>query len=171
MKRLFAVLFAMLLAATMLTPVLSVSAGSIPDILADNGLPVVNIPIDESDEGCGTIEELNANLDDILADCEKKAQVSLDGAVDFKLRNKIKNGKLTIGRNGAKAMVSVPNDGKLSGLHATFTKQGNSLLITDNGSTNGTKVNGNKIAPNVPTPLQQNDTVTMGSTTYTITWR
>ena len=44
-----------------------------------------------------------------------------------------------------------------------------SVNVTVNGKT--TKVNGNKIAPNVPTPLQQNDTVTMGSTTYTITWR
>ncbi len=30
-----------------------------------------------------TIEELNANLMDILDDCEKKALVSLDGAVDL----------------------------------------------------------------------------------------
>ncbi len=28
-----------------------------------------------------TIDELNANLDDILADVEKKAQISLDGKV------------------------------------------------------------------------------------------
>lgn len=97
--------------------------------------------------------------------------VTLAGANGAMLKGQIKNGKLTIGRNGAKAMISVPNDGKLSGLHATFTKQGNSLMITDNGSTNGTKVNGNKIAANTPTQLQQNDTVTMGSTTYTITWR
>ncbi len=97
--------------------------------------------------------------------------VTLAGMNGAVLKGQMKNGKLTIGRNGTKAMVSVPNDGKLSGLHATFTKQGNSLVITDNGSTNGTKVNGNKIAANTPTTLQQNDTVTMGSTTYTITWR
>ena len=30
-----------------------------------------------------TIDELNANLDDILADVEKKALVSLDGKVDL----------------------------------------------------------------------------------------
>lgn len=97
--------------------------------------------------------------------------VTLAGSNGATLKGQLKNGKLTIGRNGAKAMISVPNDGKLSGLHATFTKQGNSLMITDNGSTNGTKVNGNKIAANVPTMLQPNDTVTMGSTTYTISWR
>lgn len=43
-----------------------------------------------------TIEELNANLMDILHDCEKKALVSLDGQVDFKLTNKVKNGKLYV---------------------------------------------------------------------------
>ena len=84
---------------------------------------------------------------------------------------KRKYNMLTIGRNGAKAMLSVPNDGKLSGLHATLAKQGNAMLITDNGSTNGTKVNGNKIETGVPTALNQNDAVTLGSTTYTISWR
>ncbi|MBO6207551.1 MAG: hydratase [Lachnospiraceae bacterium] len=56
--------------------------------------PMIALPFHPSNTY--TIEELNANLDDILADCEKKAQVSLDGAVDFKLRNKIKNGKLMV---------------------------------------------------------------------------
>ena len=97
--------------------------------------------------------------------------ITLAGANGAVLKGQMKGGKLTIGRNGAKAMISVPNDGKLSGLHATFTKQGNSMMLTDNGSTNGTKVNGNKIAPAVPVQLQQNDTVTLGSTTYTVTWR
>ncbi|MBR3518210.1 MAG: hydratase [Lachnospiraceae bacterium] len=56
--------------------------------------PMIALPFHPSNTY--TIEELNANLDDILADCEKKAQISLDGAVDFKLRNKIKNGKLMV---------------------------------------------------------------------------
>ena len=43
-----------------------------------------------------TIEELNANLMDILDDCEKKALVSLDGAVDFTLKDKVRNGKLYV---------------------------------------------------------------------------
>jgi aconitate hydratase len=33
-----------------------------------------------------TIEELNANLMDILDECEKKALVSLDGKVEFNLK-------------------------------------------------------------------------------------
>ena len=43
-----------------------------------------------------TIEEVNANLEDILAEVEKNALVSLDGAVEYKLRDKIRNGKLYV---------------------------------------------------------------------------
>ena len=43
-----------------------------------------------------TIEELNANLDDILCDVEKKAQVSLDGAVNYSLHDKVRNGKFHV---------------------------------------------------------------------------
>ena len=43
-----------------------------------------------------TIEELNANLMDILDDCEKKAQVSFNGAVDLNLKDKVRNGKLYV---------------------------------------------------------------------------
>ena len=43
-----------------------------------------------------TIEELNANLEDILHDVEKKALVSLDGQVEYKLTDKIKNGRLYV---------------------------------------------------------------------------
>ena len=42
------------------------------------------------------IEELNANLNDILAYVEKKAGISLDNKVRFTLRDKIHNGKLYV---------------------------------------------------------------------------
>ena len=97
--------------------------------------------------------------------------ITLSGNNGSVLKGQMKGGKLTVGRNGAKAMLTVPSDGKLSGLHATFTKQGNQMMITDNGSTNGTKLNGNKIPAAAPTPVHQNDTITLGSTTYTISWQ
>ncbi len=56
--------------------------------------PMIAMPFHPSNTY--TIEELNANLMDILDDCEKKALVSLDGAVDFKLKDKIRNGKLYV---------------------------------------------------------------------------
>ena len=43
-----------------------------------------------------TIEELNANLDDILADCEARGRVSLGDQVHFSLRDKVRNGKLYV---------------------------------------------------------------------------
>ena len=42
------------------------------------------------------MDELNENLEDILADVEKKALVSLDGKVEFSLRDKIVDGKLYV---------------------------------------------------------------------------
>jgi aconitate hydratase len=56
--------------------------------------PMIAMPFHPSNTY--TIEELNANLDDILDDVEKKAVVSLDGAVNFTLKNKVKNGKFYV---------------------------------------------------------------------------
>ncbi len=56
--------------------------------------PMIAMPFHPSNTY--TIEELNANLMDILDDCEKKALVSLDGAVDFKLKDKVHNGRLYV---------------------------------------------------------------------------
>lgn len=56
--------------------------------------PMIAMPFHPSNTY--TIEELNANLMDILHDVEKKALVSLDGKVDFKLTDKVKDGKLYV---------------------------------------------------------------------------
>ena len=56
--------------------------------------PMIAMPFHPSNTY--TIEELNANLMDILEDCEKKALVSLDGAVDFTLKDKVRDGKLYV---------------------------------------------------------------------------
>ena len=56
--------------------------------------PMIAMPFHPSNTYA--IEEVNANLEDILRDVEKKALVSLDGQVDYKLTNKIRNGKLYV---------------------------------------------------------------------------
>ena len=56
--------------------------------------PMIAMPFHPSNTY--TIEELNANLEDILHDVEKKALVSLDGQVEYKLTNKIRDGKLYV---------------------------------------------------------------------------
>ena len=56
--------------------------------------PMIAMPFHPSNTY--TIEEVNANLEDVLAEVEKNALVSLDGAVEYKLCDKIRNGKLYV---------------------------------------------------------------------------
>ena len=56
--------------------------------------PMIAMPFHPSN--AYTIEELNANLDDILTDCEARARVSLGDQVEFSLKNKVRNGKLYV---------------------------------------------------------------------------
>ena len=56
--------------------------------------PMIAMPFHPSNTY--TIDELNANLMDILDDVEKKAQVSLDGKIDFTLKDKVHDGKLYV---------------------------------------------------------------------------
>lgn len=56
--------------------------------------PMIAMPFHPSN--VYSIEELNANLNDILAYVEKKAGISLDNKVRFTLRDKIHNGKLYV---------------------------------------------------------------------------
>ncbi len=60
----------------------------------DKVRPMIAMPFHPSNTY--TIEELNANLMDILDETEKRALVSLDGAVEFNLKNKVKNGKFMV---------------------------------------------------------------------------
>lgn len=56
--------------------------------------PMIAMPFHPSN--AYTIEELNANLKDILHDVEEKAKVSLDNAVEYSLQDKIRDGKFYV---------------------------------------------------------------------------
>ncbi len=56
--------------------------------------PMIAMPFHPSNTY--TIAEVKANLTDILADVEKRALVSLDGAVDYSLRDKVRHGQLYV---------------------------------------------------------------------------
>ena len=56
--------------------------------------PMIAMPFHPSN--VYTIDEVNANLEEILHEVEKKALVSLDGAVDYSLQSKIVDGKLYV---------------------------------------------------------------------------
>ncbi len=56
--------------------------------------PMIAMPFHPSN--VYTIDEVNANLKDVLHDVEKKALISLDGAVDYSPQDKIVDGKLYV---------------------------------------------------------------------------
>ena len=56
--------------------------------------PMIAMPFHPSNTY--TIDEVNANLQDVLHDVEERAKVSLDGAVPYSLQDKIVNGKFMV---------------------------------------------------------------------------
>ena len=56
--------------------------------------PMIAMPFHPSN--AYTIDELNENLFDILDDCEKKAQVSFNGAVSLNLKEKVRDGRFYV---------------------------------------------------------------------------
>lgn len=56
--------------------------------------PMIAMPFHPSNTY--TIDEVRRNLDDVLADVERRAQVSLDGAVPYSLRDKVRDGKFYV---------------------------------------------------------------------------
>lgn len=56
--------------------------------------PMIAMPFHPSN--VYTIDEVNANLQEILRDVEKKALVSLDGAVEYSLQDKVVDGRLYV---------------------------------------------------------------------------
>lgn len=72
----------------------------------------------------------------------------------------------TFGRRTTNRVV-LTGDSFVSGSHAIIVFEGDKLILTDIGSTNGTQVNGKRIAAHVPTPLSDGDSVIMGKTAFT----
>jgi len=56
--------------------------------------PMIAMPFHPSNTY--TIDEVNANLKDVLHDVEERAKVSLDGAVPYSLQDKVKDGKFVV---------------------------------------------------------------------------
>ncbi len=56
--------------------------------------PMIAMPFHPSN--AYTIDEVNANLIDVLEDVEKRAAVSLDGKIPFSLRSKVRDGRLLV---------------------------------------------------------------------------
>lgn len=68
--------------------------------------------------------------------------------------------RVVIGRN-ASSDVCLPH-AAVSGQHATLRAQGAGYVVQDEGSTNGTRVNGVQIPPGRPKPLRTGDVISLG---------
>jgi len=62
--------------------------------------------------------------------------------------------------------IALPNDNNASRQHALVQMQNGQYSVTDNGSSNGTLVNGVKIQSGVPHPLQPGDEIQVGMTRF-----
>lgn len=74
----------------------------------------------------------------------------------------ISDGLSTVGRESADILLA--GQSSVSRNHAKLERVGDSVMISDEGSTNGTFVNGAKVSQ--PTPLRMGDTVQFGSVQF-----
>jgi pSer/pThr/pTyr-binding forkhead associated (FHA) protein len=73
--------------------------------------------------------------------------------------------RTTFGRRPGNTII-IEGDSFMSGNHAEILYENERFYLTDLGSTNGTQLNGRKVARHAPQPLQDNDEVMMGRTLY-----
>lgn len=73
-----------------------------------------------------------------------------------------------VGRRATNDIVLT--DPYVSGQHALLEITGDTIQLTDLGSTNGTFVNGNRLTPNVPTSLEAGVAITLGQNQFTVEW-
>jgi len=86
---------------------------------------------------------------------------SVEGAREVPLSGS----RLTLGRTNASDVVI--NDGSLSRVHASINREGDRLWVIDEGSTNGTSLNGQTVAPE-GAPLADGDEIYLGETTIVV---
>ncbi len=77
----------------------------------------------------------------------------------------LSEGVITLGRRPDNSYPLL-NDAYISGRHAEISVNGQEVVLTDVGSTNGTQVNGQKLAAHMRTALAEGDIVQLGQTRY-----
>lgn len=73
-----------------------------------------------------------------------------------------------IGKDKTKVDYFVQNNMAVSRVHAVLLCENNSYFIQDNNATNGTFVNGNRLAPGSRAQLQHNDRICLGNENFDI---
>ena len=79
----------------------------------------------------------------------------------------LSEGSTTLGRSKA-CDIQVSDSTMVSRQHAVLTRQGDSFTVCDEGSSNGTSINGQPLLPNHPTSLTQSSTLSLGDISFTI---
>jgi hypothetical protein len=82
-------------------------------------------------------------------------------ALEAGSRHRLDSAQLTVGR-GSQNDIQLESDDFASARHARFTPQRNGVFVEDAGSTNGTYVNGSRVAG--PRRLAPGDVVRIGQT-------
>lgn len=88
-----------------------------------------------------------------------KLQITLPDGADF--THELVEDTVTVGRAPDNALEIA--DISVSSHHAQLVLSGGDYVLTDIGSTNGTKLNGKRVNPNEEHPLQNGDTITFGN--------
>jgi pSer/pThr/pTyr-binding forkhead associated (FHA) protein len=92
----------------------------------------------------------------------------LVSATDPGQRYPLRTGANKIGRRDSNDIV-LP-DPYVSGQHALIEIAGTSVRLTDLGSTNGTFIEGERLAPNMPTVITEETAFTLGQTAVRLEW-
>lgn len=75
--------------------------------------------------------------------------------------------EILIGRDSARCQV-ILQEPRVSATHAAVRFDGGQILVRDEGSNNGTLVNGNRIAPNVNTPVPPGSILRFGPVEFVV---
>jgi len=75
--------------------------------------------------------------------------------------------EVNVGRDGARCQVLL-QEPRISGVHATMRFEGGQLLVRDNGSNNGSFLNGNRLAANVFTPVPAGSILRFGPVEFLV---
>lgn len=84
------------------------------------------------------------------------------------VQHRLNFGEVRIGRKTDRNDLAFPQDGYMSGAHALLDVDLDYLKLKDLGSTNGTLVNGEKIAANEWVELAAGDEIKAGQTTFVV---
>ncbi len=75
--------------------------------------------------------------------------------------------EVKVGRDPAQCPIML-SEPRVSGVHATLRFEGGQLMVRDEGSNNGTYVNGSRIAANVFTPVMAGGTLKFGPVEFSV---